>query len=423
MRLYSRHQVLLIGSATLAAGLALGAGAILTLKSLREGAAGSLDGANAASSAGEAELMAPAPVSGEAGYPSSYIEAQALAGDFTVEEKQNISVYEKYNEGVVNVSTEVLSLNFFLEPVPRESGTGSGSIIDARGYVLTNYHVVKDAFKVYVNLSDGSRFEGKVQGTDEENDLAVLKFDPPRDRRLTVIPYGDSSGLRVGQKVLAIGNPFGLERTLTRGIVSGIGRPVQQDQKTIIRDMIQTDASINPGNSGGPLLNSRGEMIGINTMIYSPSGGSVGVGFAVPVNTAKRVVPDLIRFGMVKRGWIDITAVQLFPALVEFMKERGYPVPVEQGLLVSQARRNGNADRAGIRGGSTPARYYSSVFYVGGDIITAIAGKKVASIADLYSALEDTKPGQEVDVEYYRSGRKLTVKLDLSDRAEYRKQE
>ena len=343
--------------------------------------------------------------------------------EYTQDERENISVYERLNSGVVNITTEVVSINYFLEPVPSAGGSGSGSIIDAAGHVLTNHHVIKDAFKVYVNLSDGTRYEGKIQGVDEENDLAVLKFDPPKDRRLTVIPYGDSSVLRVGQKVLAIGNPFGLERTLTRGIVSGIGRPVQQDSKTIIRDMIQTDASINPGNSGGPLLNSRGEMIGINTMIYSPSGGSVGVGFAVPVNTAKRVVPELIRFGMVKRGWIDITAVQLFPALVEFMKERGFPAPVEQGLLVSQSRRNGNADRAGIRGGSTPARYYSSVFYVGGDIITAIAGKKVASIADLYSALEDTKPGQEVEVEYYRSGRRLTVKLPLSDRAEYRKQE
>ncbi|HOX18827.1 MAG TPA: trypsin-like peptidase domain-containing protein [Spirochaetales bacterium] len=277
MRLYSRHQVLLIGSATLAAGLALGAGAILTLKSLREGAAGSLDGANAASSAGEAELMAPAPVSGEAGYPSSYIEAQALAGDFTVEEKQNISVYEKYNEGVVNVSTEVLSLNFFLEPVPRESGTGSGSIIDARGYVLTNYHVVKDSYKVWVNLASGERLQAEVVGVDSENDLAVIKFDPPSGTRLTVIPYGTSTGLKVGQKVLAIGNPFGLDRTLTEGIVSALGRPVQNGEGVIIQGMIQTDASINQGNSGGPLLNSRGEMIGINTMIYSTSGGSVEI--------------------------------------------------------------------------------------------------------------------------------------------------
>lgn len=420
MRLYSRGQVVLFSVCSFAVALlaAFGLG-LLRLPVPGKPAAG-----NAAPASLERyDTRAPAVPSEPGVISSPHILTADTLQEYTQDERENISVYERLNSGVVNITTEVVSINYFLEPVPSAGGSGSGSIIDPAGYVLTNYHVVKDAFKVYVNLSDGSRYEGKVQGTDEENDLAVLKFDPPKDRRLTVIPYGDSSGLRVGQKVLAIGNPFGLERTLTRGIVSGIGRPVQQDSKTIIRDMIQTDASINPGNSGGPLLNSRGEMIGINTMIYSPSGGSVGVGFAVPVNTAKRVVPDLIRYGMVKRGWIDITAVQLFPALVEFMKERGYPVPVEQGLLVSQARRNGNADRAGIRGGSTPARYYSSVFYVGGDIITAVAGKKVASIADLYSALEDTKPGQEVEVEYFRSGRKLTVKLALSDRADYRKQE
>jgi S1-C subfamily serine protease len=417
MRLYSRGQVILFSASAIVivflAALGLG---ILHLPH-----AGTAEDVAAVE---EYDERAPAPVSAEPKVISSpNLVAADSALEYTQDERENIWVYERLNSGVVNITTEVVSINYFLEPVPSEGGSGSGSIIDARGYVLTNYHVVKDAYKVYVNLADGSRYEGKVQGTDEENDLAVLKFDPSKDKRLTVVPYGDSANLRVGQKVLAIGNPFGLERTLTRGIVSGIGRPVQQDSKTIIRDMIQTDASINPGNSGGPLLNSRGEMIGINTMIYSPSGGSVGVGFAVPVNTAKRVVPDLIRYGMVKRGWIDVTAVQLFPALVEFMKGKGYPVPVEQGLLVSQSRRNGNADRAGIRGGSTPARYYSSVFYVGGDILTAVDGKSVASIADLYSALETTKPGQEVSVEFYRGGKKMTVKLPLSDRADYRKEE
>ncbi len=418
MRLYSRHQVLLIGSATLAAGLALGAGAILTLKSLREGAAGSLDGANAASSAGEAELMAPAPVSGEAGYPSSYIEAQALAGDFTVEEKQNISVYEKYNEGVVNVSTEVLSLNFFLEPVPRESGTGSGSIIDARGYVLTNYHVVKDSYKVWVNLASGERLQAEVVGVDSENDLAVIKFDPPSGTRLTVIPYGTSTGLKVGQKVLAIGNPFGLDRTLTEGIVSALGRPVQNGEGVIIQGMIQTDASINQGNSGGPLLNSRGEMIGINTMIYSTSGGSVGIGFAVPVDTAKRVVPDLIKYGMVRRGAVEATFVQLFPELVAYMQEKGMASGAEKGLLVSQLEKGGNADRAGLRAGSSAVRYGRSVFYVGGDIIVAVDGLKVESIADLYAALEDNKPGDEVEVRFVRGGRTMTARVALSERDE-----
>ncbi|MBU0928598.1 MAG: trypsin-like peptidase domain-containing protein [Spirochaetes bacterium] len=350
--------------------------------------------------------------------PPEAIPVLSEAG-YSQDERENISVYERLNSGVVNITTEVVAINWFLEPVPKEGGSGSGSIIDARGYVLTNYHVIKDAYKVFVNLADGSRMEGRVIGSDSENDLAVVKFDPPKGLSLTVVPYGDSGNLRVGQKVLAIGNPFGLERTLTRGIVSGLGRPVQQDSKTIIRDMIQTDASINPGNSGGPLLNAQGEIIGVNTMIYSPSGGSVGVGFAVPVNTAKRIVPDLIKFGMVKRGWIDAEYVQLFPALIEYMKEKGGPLPVEKGLLISSATKGGNADRGGLRGGTTPVRYYQSVFNVGGDVLAAVDGMDIGSLADLYSALEDNKPGETVKVEYYRGSRRVSVNIVLSDRAEY----
>jgi S1-C subfamily serine protease len=357
-------------------------------------------------------------LSAEINRDASLYLVDTLAG-FTQDERENIDVYERLNNGVVNITTEVVAINWFLEPVPREGGSGSGSIIDNRGYVLTNHHVIKDAFKVFINLADGSRFEGKVIGSDPENDLAVLKFDPPRGMALTIIPFGDSSNLRVGQKVLAIGNPFGLERTLTRGIVSGLGRPVQQDARTIIRDMIQTDASINPGNSGGPLLNARGELIGINTMIYSPSGGSVGVGFAVPIATAKRVVPELITHGMVKRGWIDAEYVQLFPALVEYMRESGNPMPVAKGLLVSVARQGSNADRAGLRGGTKPVRYYRSVFNVGGDILVSVDGMEVGSIADMYSALEDNKPGDTVAIEFFRGSRRIKGEIVLSDRTEY----
>jgi len=340
VRLYSRRQLIVSVVASAAVGIlvAIGIG-ILPV------------GGRGAGTVVDAE--SPAPVSSPASGSVAAVEAtQVLSeagGGYTQDERENIEVYERLNSGVVNVTTEVVAINWFLEPVPKEGGSGSGSIIDRRGYVLTNDHVVKDAYKVFVNLASGERLEGKVIGSDSENDLAVIKFDPPKDMTLTVVPYGDSSNLKVGQKVLAIGNPFGLERTLTTGIVSGLGRPVQQDSKTIIRDMIQTDASINPGNSGGPLLNSRGEIIGVNTMIYSPSGGSVGVGFAVPVNTAKRIVPDLIKFGMVKRGWIDAEYVQLFPALIEYMKDKGGSLPVDKGLLVSTARKGGNADRSGVR--------------------------------------------------------------------------
>ncbi|MDR1948393.1 MAG: trypsin-like peptidase domain-containing protein [Spirochaetaceae bacterium] len=330
---------------------------------------------------------------------------------FTEDERENISVYERLNEAVVNITTETVAINWFLEPVPQEGGSGSGSIIDTRGYVLTNNHVIENAYKVFINLADGSQIEGSVVGTDKENDLAVLKFDPPREMQLRTVPFGNSENLKVGQKVLAIGNPFALERTLTVGIVSGLGRPIQTSRQNIIRDMIQTDASINPGNSGGPLLDTQGRMIGINTMIYSPSGGSVGIGFAVPVNTAKRVVAELIEYGKVRRGWIDALVVQIFPALVRYAK-----LPVSSGLLVSRTKRNGFAEQAGIRQGSEPVRYGSSVIYLGGDIITSVDGMKVDSLADLYSALEDNKPGEKVAVELLRGSRTIKIDVTLADR-------
>ncbi|MDR2029205.1 MAG: trypsin-like peptidase domain-containing protein [Treponema sp.] len=332
---------------------------------------------------------------------------------YTEDERENISVYEQLNEAVVNITTETVAINWFLEPVPQEGGSGSGSIIDTRGYVLTNNHVIENAYKVFINLADGSQLEGTVVGTDPENDLAVIKFEPPKEMELKTVPFGTSDKLRVGQKVLAIGNPFALERTLTVGIVSGLGRPIQTSRQNIIRDMIQTDASINPGNSGGPLLDAQGRMIGINTMIYSPSGGSVGIGFAVPVNTAKRVVAELIAYGRVRRGWIDASVVQLFPALVNYAK-----LPVSSGLLVSRTKRNGFAEQAGIRQGSEPVRYGSSVIYLGGDIITAVDGMKVESLADLYSALEDNKPGERVTVEVLRGGRTSRLEISLADREE-----
>jgi S1-C subfamily serine protease len=417
VRLYSRHQVIIVAAATAALVLAITLGTGLVVSSLGRISNQSADALPAANTEASANAVVNPPSSGTSQVVATNVLSEAVGG-FSQDERENIDVYERLNVGVVNITTETVAINWFLEPVPQQGGSGSGSIIDRRGYVLTNNHVIKDAYKVFVNLSDGTRFEGKVIGTDPENDLAVIKFDPPKDVALTIIPYGDSSGLKVGQKVLAIGNPFGLERTLTKGIVSGLGRPVQQDAKTIIRDMIQTDASINPGNSGGPLLNARGEIIGVNTMIYSPSGGSVGVGFAVPVNTAKRIVPDLIKFGRVNRGWIDAEYVQLFPALIEYMKEKGSPLPVEKGLLVSSAKRGGNADKAGVRGGTSPVRYYQSVFNVGGDVLVSVDGLGINALADLYSALEDNKPGDKVRVEYYRASRKLSADVILSDRAD-----
>lgn len=343
---------------------------------------------------------------------------ETVTGDvtYTQDELQNISVYEKANEAVVNITTETLGINWFLEPVPQEGGTGSGSIIDERGYIVTNRHVISDAVRINVSLSDGTQYEAQVVGVDSENDIAVIKFDPPAGTKLKTIPFGDSTTLKVGQKVLAIGNPFGLDRTLTTGIVSALGRPIKTESNTIIKDMIQTDTAINPGNSGGPLLDTRGRMIGINTMIYSTSGSSAGIGFAIPVNTAKRVVSELIRYGQVRRGSIDADLVQLNSSISRYAD-----LPVDKGLLVSRVGAGSNAEKAGLKGGATAVRYgsrrNSTVFYLGGDIITAIDGQKIDSLADYYSALEAKKPGETVTLEVLRGNKTLKMDIVLAERS------
>ncbi len=406
MKLYSRFQVILYAALTAAVvlGAALLAGWITLRGPSRE--------------AGRPLPAAGAPVPGAMSAPTGqrvqFEPAPAAVGGLeglSADEANNVRVYDRYNEGVVNVTSVTFEYNWFLEPAPKE-GTGSGSIIDRQGYVLTNYHVIEDAQKLTVTLADGQQYEGKVVGFDAENDLAVIRFDP-QGRALTVIPFGRSGALRVGQKVLAIGNPFALERTLTTGIVSGLGRPVKTESGLVIREMIQTDASINPGNSGGPLLNVRGEIIGVNTMIYSPSGGSVGIGFAVPVDTARRVVPDLIRFGKVQRGWIDVTPVQLFPALVQYAR-----LPVRQGVLVSEVSPGSPAEKAGLKGGdpNSAVRYGRSIIYLGGDIIVEVDKMPVASIYDLLGALEDNKPGETVQVKVLRGRDRKTLSIPLSVR-------
>ncbi|VDB01002.1 HtrA protease/chaperone protein [Olavius algarvensis spirochete endosymbiont] len=331
---------------------------------------------------------------------------------FTADEIENIAVYERYNKAVVNIATEVVGYNWFLEPVPRKGSSGSGSIFDERGYILTNNHVVENAYKVNITLADGELFEGEVVGADPENDLAVIHFDPG-SHPLVTISFGNSDSLKVGQKVLAIGNPFAFERTLTTGIISGLGRPLKNDKGIIIRNLIQTDASINPGNSGGPLLNSNGELIGVNTMIYTPSGGSVGIGFAVPAATARRVVPDLMEFGFVQRGWIDIDPVPIFPSLVRYAK-----LPVNQGILVSRVKPNGNAAAAGLKGGSPDriVRSGDSIIYLGGDIIVGIDDEPVASIEDFYAALEQSRPGDVIRVKVIRNRREHILNIALDGR-------
>jgi S1-C subfamily serine protease len=331
---------------------------------------------------------------------------------YTQDEIQNISVYEKCSDAVVNISTKVISYSWFYEPYPTDGGSGSGSIIDKRGYVVTNRHVIKDAYKIYISLSDGTQYEGTLVGEDAQTDLAVVKFTPPENIELTTIGFSDSTKLRVGQKVIAIGNPFGFDRTMTTGIISSLGRPIQSNN-TIFRDMIQTDTAINPGNSGGPLFDTQGRMIGINTMIYSTSGSSAGVGFAIPVNTAKRIVSDIMKYGKVKRGSMNISAIQINSNL-----SRAIDLPVKEGLLVSEVEKNSNASKAGLKGGTEAVRFTrnSSVFYIGGDIITAINGTPVSSSADYNSVLENTKPGDIAIVSIIRGSERIDLKITLEEK-------
>ena len=332
-------------------------------------------------------------------------------GSYTQDESQNISVYEKCNEAVVNITTKVMGYNWFYEPIVTESGSGSGSIIDKRGYVVTNVHVIEKASVINISLADGTTYEGTVVGQDIESDIAVLKFEPAKDADLKTISFGNSGSLKVGQKVIAIGNPFALERTMTTGIISGLGRPIQKSANVIIRNMIQTDAAINPGNSGGPLLDSQGRMIGINTMIYSSSGSSAGVGFAIPASTARRVVSDLLKYGKVNRGTMKLSLVQNTARIANFA---GYEI--SSGMIVSSVKKGSKADQAGIKGGTQAVQYgtfYPQTIYLGGDIITEINGIKISKLADYYSAIEDKVPGDVVTVTVYRNRKFEKIKIEL----------
>lgn len=331
---------------------------------------------------------------------------------YSQEEAQNIYVYEMCNEAVVNITTKVMNYNWFLEPYVQDGGSGSGSIIDRRGYILTNVHVIQGASEIYVSLHDGSQHKAEVVGTDLDSDLAVIKFEPPKNMEIKTIPFGKSEDLKVGQRVIAIGNPFGLERTMTTGIVSGLGRPIQNSNQRIIRDMVQTDAAINPGNSGGPLLDTAGRMIGINTMIKSSSGSSAGVGFAVPSETAIRVVADLLEYGEVRRGVIEANIIQLNKRIAQYA---GYDI--SQGVMISEVTENGNAEKAGLCGG-TEAAYYGSrrdIIYLGGDVIIKIDDIDITSLADYYSALESKRPGDSVMVTVRRNKKNVQMKVVLAE--------
>jgi len=315
------------------------------------------------------------------------------------EEEVNIRVYNGVSPGVVNITTTVVEYPFFWAPVAEE-GTGSGVILDKEGNIVTNYHVIEDAQSLEVTLPDQSNYRARLVGIDRANDLAVIRLVGAPASRLHPVPIGDSTLLKVGQKVLAIGNPFRLQNTLTVGVVSSVGRRIRTEDGGLIEDVIQTDAAINPGNSGGPLLNTAGEMIGINTSIIGK--GNLGIGFAVPSSTVRRVVSDLIREGRVIRPSLGIDGYSITDELASALG-----LPVNQGILIAKVLTGGSADKAGLRGADKMLVLYNERILIGGDIITQIDGKAVNSMDELRLVLEKYRPGQTVQVTFYRGRTKM----------------
>lgn len=331
---------------------------------------------------------------------------EAAGGEsFDAEEQNNINVYRKNIGSVVNITSRVMTFDFFYGLVPQE-GQGSGFVIDKEGHILTNYHVIADAREIWVTLHDRKKFKATIVGTDKSHDLAIVQIKAPNLQPMTL---GDSTNLQVGQKVYAIGNPFGLNGTLTRGIVSSI-RQVQEPDGLVIDEAIQTDAAINPGNSGGPLLNWHGEVIGINTMIASSVGQSAGIGFAIPINTAKAVVNDLVTLGRVRRPALGVRTIPIDPEIAE---ELG--LAADYGLLIVQAVSGGSADRAGLRGGTERAYLGNTPIMIGGDLIVAIGGEKIESQQALAQIMNRHRAGDTIKVTIFRGKKKLEVPVELGE--------
>ena len=343
------------------------------------------------------------------GRPQNVEITEAAGGEsLDPEEQNNINVYRKNISGVVNITSRAVTFDFFYGLVPQE-GQGSGFIIDKEGHILTNYHVIEDARQVEVTLHNRKKYKATIVGTDRAHDLAVIQIKATDLQPLTL---GDSTNLQVGQKAYAIGNPFGLAGTLTRGIVSSI-RQVQEPDGMVIEEAIQTDAAINPGNSGGPLLNWHGEVIGINTMIASSVGQSAGIGFAIPINTAKAVLNDLVTLGRVRRPALGVRTIPIDP---ELASELG--LSADYGLLIVQAVPGGAADHAGLRGGTERAYLGNMPIMIGGDLIVAIDGKKVESQQDLAQVMNNHRAGDTIRATIYRGKKKLEVDVVLGESRE-----
>jgi len=360
------------------------------------------------------DLSRPPEFSSAAGGTTPSPTLAPIPANLSDDERNNIEIYQKYSQGVVNITSTSLAYDFFLRPVP-QSGMGSGAIIDAQGHIVTNYHVVRDAELLEVTLPDKSKHKAKVVGTDPNNDLAVIQIDVPRGG-VTAIPLGTSKGLQVGQKVLAIGNPFGLDRTMTTGIISALGRSIQAENGRIIDDIIQTDASINHGNSGGPLLNNQGQIIGINAAILSPNDtGNYGIGFAIPADTVRRITDELLRQGYIRHAYLGVDS----GGLVSLADIRGLAqaldLDTDTGLLVVQVQANGPLAMAGVRGFKSRVRIGNYLVPVGGDVILAIKGKSVNSFIELATEVDRYKPGDRINVTVLRDNRKMDLDVTLQE--------
>ena len=323
----------------------------------------------------------------------------AARGDLAPQEKSTIALFRQASPSVVHITAIAVQRDLFtLKPYQIPEGTGSGFIWDTSGNVITNFHVIQNADAAQVTLSDQSNWKAKLVGAAPDKDLAVLKIDAPANR-LPAIPVGTSKDLQVGQSVFAIGNPFGLDQSLTTGVISALGREIESVTRRPIQGVIQTDAAINPGNSGGPLLDSAGRLIGVNTAIYSPSGASAGIGFAIPVDTVNRIVPEVIRYGKVTRPGIGIQIAE-----DQIAERLGV-----NGVLVVDVVAGSAAAKAGLR----PTRREASGRVRLGDVITAINGQKVASPNELFLMLEKYQVGDAVNVTVLRDEKSVQIKMTL----------
>jgi S1-C subfamily serine protease len=359
-------------------------------------------------------IVTPAPVAvGKAPslQESTNEAAEIDAAGFDIAERRVIDVYQHVAPSVVNVTTRVLRRTFFFDVVPEE-GAGSGFVLDAEGHILTNYHVIKDAQRIEVSFSDETVLEAEVVGVDPRNDVAVLQVEAPPEL-LVPVELGESANLVVGQRAIAIGNPFGqFGRTLTTGVISALNRTLESEDGRTITGIIQTDAAINRGNSGGPLLDSSGRVIGINSAIFSPTGTNAGVGFAVPVDTVKRLLPDLLNLGRYRHPWLGIRyAYAITPGLAEILK-----LPVAEGLLIVQLYQGAPLAEAGVRGAQGEAVLGNQSVYIGGDILVAVDGVPIRRLEHLETYLEDNyHVGDTVSVELIRGSSHYVLEVALAE--------